>query len=337
MLFFFDAHKAVTANERGVELRPNAKFEATREAKAASSVETPTPAKPKAAPKSSLDSAQAAGVKVNHTKPESQSAPKNVTPVKDDYRLEDTPGYAAFKLKADAKYAAYEKKLDDKVDQWMVDNIGKPVVTMWSMAGGPVAGTLVRGGMIAGGGGVALSNSTAFAAAGTVSLGSERIKNASFGLKNSTGGDASAFVFGGLGGTSLQFVKLANPTLSSTVNGGISGFAGNFTEQYINRKTGEQQGSYKWNDLAANTVIGTSVGATVPDVKVSGLNSGRNSWTAVYSGNTTRLNNGNIDQMRVEIPFRAGAVQGGQGAPGTAVNATLQGAYNKLTDETSPK
>jgi hypothetical protein len=28
---------------------------------------------------------------------------------------------AAFKLRADAKYAAYEKRLDDKVDQWIID------------------------------------------------------------------------------------------------------------------------------------------------------------------------------------------------------------------------
>jgi hypothetical protein len=284
-----------------------------------------------------LDSAQAAGVKVNHAKPESQSAPKNVTPVKDDYRLEDTPGYADFKLKADAKYAAYEKKLDDKVDQWMANNIGKPVLTMWSMAGGPVTGSLVRGGMIAGGGGALVSNGTAFAAAGTVSLGSERIKNASFGLKNSTGGDVSAIAFGGLGGTSFQFVKFANRTLSSAVNGGISGFLGNATEQTINMRTGEQSGGYKLNDLAANTFIGKVVGGIVPDVKVSGLNSGRNNWTAIYNANNTRINNGGIDEMRIKIPLRAGSVQGGQEVSGTVTNASLQGVYSKLTEETPPK
>jgi hypothetical protein len=283
-----------------------------------------------------LDSAQAAGVKVNHAKPESQSAPKNVTPVKDDYRLEDTPGYADFKLKADAKYAAYEKKLDDKVDQWMANNIGKPVLTMWSMAGGPVTGSLVRGGMIAGGGGALVSNGTAFAAAGTVSLGSERIKNASFGLKNSTGGDVSAIAFGGLGGTSFQFVKFANPTMSSAVNGGISGFLGNGAEQGINLATKEQQ-NFKWNDLAANTLIGTTVGGVVPDVKVSGLNSGRNSWTTVYTANQTRITNGDIDQMKVIIPMRAGTVQGGQEVSGTLTNSMLQGTYNKLSEETPPK
>jgi hypothetical protein len=245
--------------------------------------------------------------------------------------------YAAFKLKADAKYAAYEKKLDDKVDQWMFDNIGKPVVTMWSMAGGPVTGSLVRGGMIAGGGGVALSNSTAFAAAGTVSLGSERIKNASFGLKNSTGGDMSAFLFGGLGGTSFQFVKFANPTTSAAVNGGAYGFFGNTSEQAINIKTGEQKEAFKFGDLTANTLIGTTVGRLVPDIKVTGLNSGRNNWTASYNSNVTRLSNGDINQMRVIVPLRAGFVEGGQGILTTTTNAYYQGAYGVFTKDAQPK
>jgi hypothetical protein len=188
-----------------------------------------------------------------------------------------------------------------------------------------------------GAGGALASNGTAFAAAGTVSLGSERIKNASFGLKNSTGGDASAFVFGGLGGTSLQFVKLANPTLNTAANSGISGFMGNLSEQTINIKMGEQSEGYKLNDLAANSVIGTVVGSSVPDVKVSGLNSGRNSWTSTFNANNTRITNGDIHQMRVIIPLRAGAVQGGQEASGIVTNASLQGAYTKLTDETPPK
>jgi hypothetical protein len=331
------AHKMVTANERGVEVRPNAKFEATREAKAAASVDTPRPAKPKATPKSSLDSAQAAGVKVNHAKPESQSAPRNVTPVKDDYRLEDTPGYADFKLKADAKYAAYEKKLDDQVDQWMVDNVGMPVVTMWSMSVAPTAGLLARGTVTTLGGSTLLSNGTGFAVAGTTSLGAERIKNASFGLQNTTGGDASAFVFGGLGGTSIQYVKLASPTLSKAANGGISGAAGNFSEQAINMLTGEQKEGLKFNDLAANTLIGTSVGALVPDIKVKGFNSGRNNYVSIHEANNTRLLNGNIGQMNVIIPIRAGAVNGGDGLLGTVTNAFYQGAYNKVTNETPPK
>jgi hypothetical protein len=245
--------------------------------------------------------------------------------------------YADLKLHADAKYAAYEKKLDDKVDQWMIDNVGKPVVAMWSMSVAPTAGLLARGTVTTLGGSTLLSNGTGFAVAGTTSLGAERIKNASFGLQNTTGGDASAFVFGGLGGTSIQFVKLANPTLNMAANGGISGLAGNFSEQFINLKTGEQKGGYKYGDLAANSLIGTAVGSFVPDIKVNGLNSGRNNYVSIHNANNTRLMSGNISQMNTIIPIRAGAVNGGDGLLGTVTNAFYQGAYNKITNETPPK
>jgi hypothetical protein len=236
-----------------------------------------------------------------------------------------------------ARYAAYEKKLDDQVDQWMVDNVGMPVVTMWSMSVAPTAGLLARGAVTTVGGSTLLSNGTGFAVAGTASLGAERIKNASFGLQNTTGGDASAFVFGGLGGTSIQYVKLASPTLSKAANGGISGFLGNVAEQRINIHTGEQKSGFKYGDLAANTLIGTSVGIVIPEIKVKGLNTGSNNIVSIYNGNVTRMMNGNIGQMNVAIPVRAGAVSGGQNILGTATNAYYQGAYSKITSEAPPK
>lgn len=67
---------------------------------------------------------------------------------------------------------------------------------------------------------------------------------------------------------------------------------------------------------------------TLLDVRLSGFTSGRNSSLSIYQGLNTRLDSGNIVQMRLRYPVNAGAanavVGSGRQAVGTLIDGTKQ-------------
>jgi len=83
---------------------------------------------------------------------------------------------------------------------------------------------------------------------------------------------------------------------------------------------------YSRSLLAAG--LGGGLGAITPlEVRINGYTSGR-SPLSIYQGLKTRLNNGNISQMRLRYPVTAGAgnavVGVGQQAVGVIIDGTRQ-------------
>jgi hypothetical protein len=85
-------------------------------------------------------------------------------------------------------------------------------------------------------------------------------------------------------------------------------------------------------ETAVDTAVGVTVGKVVGDVKVPGITSGRNSFSAVAKSNATKLRNGTISAISSQSAGKAvvaGVVGGaGQEAASTVASHIKSGVQN---------
>ena len=106
-------------------------------------------------------------------------------------------------------------------------------------------------------------------------------------------GDA---VGGAVGGIMLD--NSFNPELA----GAAAAAVGNAVMQVANLESGTQAG-FNWQELATATAAGAaagSLGRLLPASEVPGLNSGRNSFKAIYNSIATKAENGTINQISLK-------------------------------------
>lgn len=145
----------------------------------------------------------------------------------------------------------------------------------------------------------------------------------------SSGGDFKAAAIGAAGGV------VSGAIIGSTgqVTAGLA--AGSATSSVLTQATangGFDLGNVSVTETAVDTAIGVTVGKVVGDVKVPGITSGQNSFSAVAKSNATKLRNGTISAISPKSAGKAvvaGVVGGaGQEAASTGAASIKSGIQN---------
>jgi len=145
----------------------------------------------------------------------------------------------------------------------------------------------------------------------------------------SSGGDFKAAGIGAAGG----FVSGAIIGSTGQVTAGLA--LGSATSSVLTQATangGFDLGNVSVAETAVDTAVGVTVGKVVGDVKVPGITSGRNSFSAVAKSNATKLRNGTISAISSQSAGKAvvaGVVGGaGQEAASTGAGHIKSGVQN---------
>jgi hypothetical protein len=106
-----------------------------------------------------------------------------------------------------------------------------------------------------------------------------------------------AAVGGAAGGVSTLYV---GPIAGAAIGSGTSTLVG----QGLEKATGKVDRT--WGEIGLNTGVSTFIGGVVgaipfPEIKIPGINSGRNSFTAVYKSGMTKLANGTAGKMSAKV------------------------------------
>ncbi|MBS0503431.1 MAG: LysM peptidoglycan-binding domain-containing protein, partial [Proteobacteria bacterium] len=225
---------------------------------------------------------------------------------------------------------------DGEVNKLLFAGIGGPAL----IAGGAVAASLAAGyfgGFYVGGTASTIASGTAgFVTGGTFGAGFEFSKNRTFGLQDTGGGYTAAILGGGLGGTGLRL--LPNTVLGRAVStrvqavalGAFSGGVGDFAGQLVT--TGGDRSQVSLSQLGLAIGLGGGLGAVTPLEVRSTLvgTAGRNDSLSIYQGLNTRLNSGDIVQMRLRYPVNAGAANAVVGSGQQAVGTLIDGARQRV-------
>lgn len=157
-------------------------------------------------------------------------------------------------------------------------------------------------------------------------------KNVSFDADGTLGSYGGAAASGALGGTGVKLLGQAAPSLANNIAlGATTGFGGEIIAQSVDVSSGKA-GDFNMNNIAAATVIGAGASAATPlDVRVGGLNAGRNNSVAIHNGLQTRLNSGDISGHQLQYSVEAGVGTALKGTGQGALGAAATGVYQKVT------
>ncbi len=222
---------------------------------------------------------------------------------------------------------------DAEVNKLLFVGFGAPIPTAGGFVAAPAAAGYAGSFYIGGTASTIASGTAGFTAGGLFGAGFEFSKNEAFGLEHTVGGYTTSVLTGGIGGTGLRL--LPNTVLGRAVStraqtaalGGFSGLVGDGAGQLVTN-SGDIY-AIDGSQLVFATGLGVSLGAaTRLEVRINGFTSGRNNSLSIYRGLNTRMENGDIIQMRLRYPVSAGAANAvrasGQQAVGTVIEGTRQ-------------
>ncbi|MCB5425960.1 LysM peptidoglycan-binding domain-containing protein [Altererythrobacter sp. CC-YST694] len=213
---------------------------------------------------------------------------------------------------------------DDEVNKLLFVAVGAPALVAGSAVAAPAAGAYA---VSLGGGGMAYYG-TSFAVGSLTSGGFEYAKNEVFGLEHTTGGYVGSMLSGGIGGTGLKVLGAGGtPALvNDTLTGGVLSGGGEAFGQYINLKLGNIS-NIDEESIVISSFIGAASSGGVGDVRINGLNAGRNSSLSIYKGLQTRMSNGSISQFGMRYGIMGGIAEGIKGVGQGAADSIYSGIY----------
>jgi len=231
----------------------------------------------------------------------------------------------------------WDRIADAEVNQFMFVSVGAPVLLAGGAALAPVAGAAAvafGGTSVSGLTGSVAFYGTSFAVGGTTGGVFEYSKNEVFGLPHTPGGYAGSILGGGIGGAWVRgvlgtqiFGREVPAVVNNMVTGGVLGASGDFVGQEIDMKLGYRT-NFDERSILVSGGIGAAAGGVVPlEVRVSGLNVGRNNSLSMYNGLQTRITTGNIGQFRLRYGVMGGVGQGVRGVGQGAASSVYVGIY----------